>query len=415
MTRLYTVTGEPVSIYTTTGELVWSGSDPVQPVPPEGPLRNIATGCSVVSMPLTVTAGAAGRMVAHRTTLAVDAIAPVFEWVIQPGFGGSTTEPYQMRAAVARLGEPPRALLFGGETTVTVPASPTMVLSSDPAPISALAGDVIDVYMWVSTRYMGDLTGYLPGRDIGTANGHYGTAMQNLTPLTGDWATIRQSRVVAPSDVPAWILAGDSIAQVSSSFLDTAALARGVPAVKSAMGGDGYQYYPGRWESMYGRHTGYADHMIDQYGANSPNAAQALPFWEHATASGIAYLVKTTVAPRVRPDGTPPAADLAFNAWLRDGAPLTPDGTEPADVGTVGAPRATVIRPDGTIADGSGDHPVDVISDTAAAIEDPARPGHFTAEAAAAQGGDTDWLHFNLAVHAIVSARLARDLALLGF
>ena len=166
---------------------------------------------------------------------------------------------------------------------------------------------------------------------------------------------------------------------------------------------------------MYGKHTGFADHMIDEYGANSPNPAQALTFWEHAKGNGIAYLVKTTVTPRVPPDGTPSTADLAFNAWLRDGAPVTSDGTAPAEPGTPGAPRAAVIHPDGTIIAGSGDHPVDVISDAAAAIEDPGRPGHFTSEAVTAQGSDTDWLHFNLSVHALVSARLVRDLALLGF
>ena len=415
MTRLYTSTGADISVFTTGGDLVWGGGEPAQPVPPEGPMRNIATGCSVVSMPLSVTTGASGRMVAHRTTLAVDAIQPVFEWVIQPGFGGTTTEPYQLRAAVAHLGELPKALTFDGGSAVTIPESPTMVLTSDPAPLNARAGDVLDVYVWVSARYMGDLTGYLPGRDVGAADGHYGTAMQNLTPAPAGWSTIRQSRIVAPSDVSAWILAGDSIAQQAGSFLDTAALARGLPAVKSAMGGDGYQYYPSRWGSMYGRHTEYADHMIDEYGANSPNAPNALAFWRHAKANGISYLVKTTVAPRVRPDGTPPAADLAFNAWLRDGAPLTPDGTAPAEPGTAGAIRAAVIRPDGTVSEGVGAHPADVISDTAAAIEDPARPGHFTAEAAAAQGSDMDWLHFNLKVHALVSARLERDLAILGY
>ena len=415
MTRLYTVTGEPVPIYTTAGELVWGGSDPVQPVPPEGPDRNIGMGCAVVSMPLTVTAGAAGRMVAHRTTVTVDTINPVFEWVIQPGFGGTTTAPYEMRAAVARLGDPPRQLLFGGETTVTIPASPNMVVTSDPAPVDALAGDVLDVYVWASGNYMGDLTGYLPGQDLGAANGTYGVAMQNLTPAPAGWATIRPSRIIAPSDVPAWILAGDSIAQAAGSYLDTAALARGLPAVKVALGGDGYQYYPGAWSGMYGRHTGFADHMIDEYGANSPNASQALAFWEHAKGNGIGYLVKTTVTPRVPPAGTPPEADLAFNAWLRDGAPLAEGGTAPAEPGTPGAARAAVIHPDGTITPGTGGHPLDAISDSAAAIEDPSRPGHFTTEAVAAQGSDTDWLHFNTSVHALVSARLARDLELLGF
>ena len=415
MTRLYTTTGSEAPVYTTDGDLVWGGGSPVQPVPPEGPLRNIATGCATATIPLATTLGAAGRMVAHRTTLAVDAIEPVFEWVIQGGFGGNTPTPYTLRAAVAHLGDPPRTLTFDGETAAAIPATPTMVLTSDPAPITAHAGDVLDVYVWASGPYQGDLTGYLPDLDIGTADGTYSITMQNLTPAPAGWRTIRQSRIVAPSDVPAWILAGDSIAQQAGSFLDTAALARSIPAVKSVVGGDGYQYYPGRWESMYGQHTGFADHMVDQYGANSPDTVDALRFWRHAKANGISYLVKTTMAPRVRQDGTPPAADLAFNAWLRDGAPLTPDGTAPAEPGTVGAIRAAVIRPDGTISEGAGAHPADVISDAAAAIEDPARPGHFTAEAVAAQGSDTDWLHFNLKVHALVSARLERDLAILGY
>lgn len=153
-----------------------------------------------------------------------------------------------VRLAYARLGEPPRQLLFGGETTATIPPSPHMVVTSDPAPVDALAGDVLDVYVWASGDYIGDLTGFLPCQDLGAANGTYGVAMQNLTPAPAGWDTIRPSRVIAPSHVPAWILAGDSIAQAAGSYLDTAALARSLPAVKVALGGDGYQYYraPGR-------------------------------------------------------------------------------------------------------------------------------------------------------------------------
>lgn len=58
---------------------------------------------------------------------------------------------------------------------------------------------------------------------------------------------------------------------------------------------------------------------------------------------------------------------------------------------------------------------MDVISDSAAAIEAPYRPGHFTTEAVAAQGSDTDRLHYDSAVHGMVADRLVRDLELLGF
>lgn len=414
MSILYDTGGTVRPLFTTSGVPAWGGGTGGDPEVPSGPLRNVATGCATSAFPLAPISGN-GRMVAHRTTVVANTVGPRFEWVIHGGFGGNTAAPYHLRAAVAHTGEPPRPLSFDGEQAAAIPANPDLTVTSDPAPLTTRAGDILDVYVWASGPYQGDLTGYMPARDIGIAEGPYGNAYANLSPAPAGWSTIRQSRIVAPSDVPAWVLGGDSIAQGSSSFLDTAALARGIPAVKSAMGGDGYQYYPGRWESMYGRHTGFADHMIDQYGANSPNAPNALSFWRHAKANGIGYLVKATVAPRVRPDGTPPAADLAFNAWLRDGAPLTPDGTAPAEPGTAGAIRAAVIRPDGTVSEGEGAHPVDAISDTARAIEDPDRPGHFTAEAVAAQGSSTDWLHFNLKVHALVSARLERDLAILGY
>ena len=414
MTTLSNTVGQVVPVYTTDGRLIWGGEDRPDPVPPVGPDRNVATLCSVATAPASIS-GAVGRMAAHRQTLVVDAIRPRLAWVIQGGFGGNTPTPYTMRAAIAPRGGAPIPVTFDGEHEVSIPGTPTITITSDPAPISALAGDVVDVYVWASNDHQADLTGFLPGRDIGVSDGTYSQALTSLAPIGEARGTIRPARIIAPSDRPAWILAGDSIAQQGNSFLDRAAAVRGLAAVKSAMGGDGYQYYPGRWESMYGRHTGHADHMIDQYGANSPNAVQALAFWQHAKANGVSYLAKTTVAPRVRPDGTPPEADLAFNAWLRDGAPLTPDLSAPAEVGTPGAPRAAVIQQDGAIIGGAGGHPVYVISDAAAAVEDPDRPGHYTQAAADAMADWTDWLHYNGAVHQMVADRLARDLELLGF
>ena len=58
---------------------------------------------------------------------------------------------------------------------------------------------------------------------------------------------------------------------------------------------------------------------------------------------------------------------------------------------------------------------MDVISDAAAAVEDPDRPGHYTQAAADAMADWVDWLHYNGAVHQMVADRLARDLELLGF
>lgn len=413
MTVLSNTVGQVVPVYTTDGSLIWGAEERPDPVPPVGPDRNIATLCSVAAAPVSI-GGAVGRMAAHRQTLIVDAIRPRLAWVIRGGFGGTTPTPYTMRAAIAPRDGAPIPLTFGGEHEVSIPGTPAITITSDPAPISALAGDVVDVYVWASGDHQVDQTGFLPGRDIGVSDGTYSQALTSLAPIGEARGTIRPARIIAPSDRPAWVLAGDSIAQQGNSFLDRAAAVRGLAAVKSAMGGEGYQHYPGRWANMYGPHTGFADHMIDQYGANSPNPAQALEFWKHAKDSGISYLVKTTVTPRVRPDGTPPANDLAFNEWLRDGAPISPDHTAIAEVGDAEAVRASVIRPDGPIAEGSGGHPADVISDSAAAVEDSSRPGHFTPEAVEAQGSSSDWLHFNSNVHALVAARLTRDLEILG-
>ena len=157
--------------------------------------------------------------------------------------------------------------------------------------------------------------------------------------------------------------------------------------------------------------------MIDQFGVNGAGnmPTAGLAFWNHAKANGVTYLVKTTIAPTTS-QGAPTmnhADAQKDNAWLRDGAPLTADKKTALPAGTTDptAVRCDVIRPDGTIKKGTGGHPVNVVSDTAARIE--SSPGYLTEEAMAVIGGDK--LHPSAAVHVMLADRLARDLEILGF
>ena len=176
-------------------------------------------------------------------------------------------------------------------------------------------------------------------------------------------------------------------------------------------------YFPGRWNERCAPHVPTAPYMIDQYGVNGAGRmpTAGLGFWNHAKANGVKYLVKTTIAPTTS-QGAPTMnhADAQLdNAWLRDGAPLTADKTTALPTGTTDATavRCDVIRPDGTIKKGTGGHPIDAVSDTAARIE--SSPGYVSDEAAAVIG--VDKLHPSPAVHAMLADRLARDLGILGF
>lgn len=406
MTTLYDPsTGRAVAIYRTDGTLVWGQEStgpvapPRTPEPPSGPLGNIITRAETASL---------GRPPKDRdsftTTTAhvavVDATSITLAWVANKTYGPDVGGIYSGMIEVNGSQYP---ITIGGATTwrVEVPVANTAVTyTSDPVQVNVLKQDVIRVSMTV------DADGDTGGVSSTLTDGKNGT----------DWSW-RPARIEAPSDKTSWLCIGDSIVQMPNSYLAQACEARGLPSVTAGVGGDAHVYFPGRWGWRAAPHVAHSPHMIDQYGVNSPGKmpTAGLAFWNHAKANGVTYLVKTTIAPTTS-QGAPTmnhADAQKDNAWLRDGAPLTADKKTAMETGATDptAVRCDVIRPDGTIKKGTGGHPIDAVSDTAARIE--SSPGYLSDEAAAVIGSDK--LHPSPAVHAMLAERLGRDLEILGF
>ena len=429
MTTLYDpVTGRAVAVYRTDGTLAWGGGEtnppetPVTPVsPPNGPMLNVATRASAGANGATPAGGTGGTLVGTRHRLVVDVADATLAWTATHEYGpdGGGT----FHAAYSINDGPIHPITFGGVSTWYVNVerhAPVATWTADPVSLNAHAGDVLTVYVHAVTdstaSVISDQTRQTP-QDV-TATGTWDTAMKNLSAssTSGAWS-YRPARVVAPSDKTSWLVVGDSIMQQPWSYGERALDARGLAGVKSAMGGDAYIYYPGRWQERVGEHSTTSPYMIDQFGVNRAGemATKGLAFWNYSKARTVKYIVKTTISPTTLQGATigNPEAQTD-NAWLRDGAPLTADKTTALPTGTTDATavRCDVIRPDGTIKRGTGNgHPIDAVSDTAARIE--ASPGYLSDEAAAVIGGDK--LHPSPAVHAMLADRLARDLGILGF
>lgn len=407
MTTLYDPsTGRAVAIYRTDGTLVWGQEStgpvapPRTPEPPSGPLGNIITRAETASL---------GRPPKDRDSFTtatahvavVDATSITLAWVANKTYGPDVGGIYSGMIDVNGAQYP---ITIGGATTWRVePPTPDTVVTytSDPIQVNVLKHDVIRVSMTV------DADGDTGGVSSTLTDGKNGT----------DWSW-RPARIEAPSDKTSWLCIGDSIVQMPNSYLAQACEARGLPSVTAGVGGDAHIYFPGRWKWRAAPHVAHSPYMIDQLGVNSPSRLvdSGLAFWKHAKANGVKYLVKVTISPTGTPGKPIPNASVPVaNAWLRDGAPITSDKSAALPTGTTdpAAVRCDVIRPDGTIKKGTGGHPIDVISDTGAAIEDPANPGYLTQAMYELTPGDT--LHPSAPVQAVLAQRLARDLEILGF
>ena len=443
MTSLYDATGALVQVWDSAGRLIWGEppTPPDPPVPPSGPLLNVARRCSAVGMARTP-GSVAGTFAETAHTLVVDVIDPVVEWVAVQPFASTATGGI-VRAAARINGGAMHPITWGGQTSVRidVPVTAPITLTSDPLPLQGHAGDALILLAWIDPDEAGaapsDLTSVLI-TDPGVGAGAWQTtpALSPTTSpgavLTGGTWSLRPSRITAPSDQASWIVVGDSIMQQTWSWGEQAMDRRGLAAVKSAMGGDAYQYYPGRWPSRVGAHVPHVTSMLDQFGINDTGAeplviaARALAFWRKAEGDGINTIVKSTLTLSAsssdgwatlegqNPSGSNPTRSV-FNDWLRDGAPLTLDGSTPVDAGTVDAIRCTTISPDGTVTTRAEGHPLAAVTDVVAAIESSPNSGKYALGAPCdAMQGWADGLHPSPGIHAILAERAARDLALLG-
>ena len=433
MTILYSTAGGVVPVYDTAGRLVWGETSPAVPegvvvTPPSGPSLNVATMCSVANIGRPATAGGAFAGTRHIVTVDVD--SPVLAWDIFPGFQGIDATGI-LRAAVTTPRETVE-VTFGGspERVIESPSTAGVLVTTDPVPVKIKAGETITVLSWIDTpggqKVPADLTSVRP-TDPGVGTGSWSTAPA-LTPrngagsLTGGIWSLRPSRIVAPTNRPSWVVVGDSIMQQSWTFGEMAVNALGQAGTKAAQGGNAYLYQAGKLSGFLDNATANATHMIDQFGINDSGrtwdviAKDALKTWNQFRAKPhLKYIVKTTLtlggAAKDRTDLSVAQAGNRelFNTWLRDGAPIL--NGAPVAPGTSGAARASYVRPDGTVATGTGTHPVTAISDVVHVIESVPNSGKYSDAVLPLVGGDA--LHPATGIHEVLADRLVRDLGIL--
>ena len=436
---IYSTTGERVGVFRTDGTPVWAGGNGGSVTPPDGPARNVARMCSVASIgKQPQSANGSFSSTAHPLT--VDVAEAVLAWDAAPGYVTAQTGGV-IRAAVQAGGGPVRTVTFGGASTARLdpPASAGHTIVSDPVRIDAPAGTALHVLAWIDADTTGpavaDTTSILPldrGHGTGpwTTSPHLAPANASGEMVGGPWS-LRPSRIIAPSDRPAWVFSGDSIVQQSWSWGEQALDALGYAAVKSGRGGDSYALGGGYDRALPS--LAYATGFIDEMGINDGmrtwdvNAPRMLQLWRKVRAAGVEHVIKSTITLSVGTSddwatlegqtvtSVTDAGRVAVNQWLRDGAPLTADGTAPAPAGTAGGVRCTVIHPDGTVTARDEGHPLTAVTDVVAAVESAPDSGKYALGApATAMRGWGDGLHPSPGIHAILGERLARDLEILG-
>lgn len=393
------------------------------PAPPSGPIRNVATlGSQTLNRATIPEDGSLTSLTKHVLTTDVTSIRLAWEvtggWYI-PQSGGI----YRMWIEGAGL-TAPLPLTFGGASTITV-ETPTVggnqTYITDPVPVSWIAGDRITVGVEAvaapGTTVPADSTGLRAGVDPAGAE-----------------ASIRPSRIEAASDQTAWVVIGDSIAQQRYFYGEQALSRKGLAAVKSAVGGDGYTYWKdradgGRYTGRVSQHAPYATHILDTLGVNDTNYDNAIRTWRYMRRNSALKIVKNTLHPthkfRTYAEATLEANRAQsrepraheFNEWLRDGAPITSDWATALPTGTTdpGAIRCTVVSYDGsTVTSRDEGHLLEAVVEAGAAVELSRENPVYSEEAIKIiRGGDS--LHPAPGVHKIMAERIMADLTKLGF
>lgn len=426
MTRLWTTDGVEQPVYDTAGRAVWGGT-PTAPVPPPGTRRGIAvdlwrTGRVTTNRTSGATYWSPHRVRAHATG-------------IQLTYGGDFLPGGTMPLAASITVDGARHVLTWGGETETVLTGPERA-TSDPVDITVNPGQTIEVLTYCGERSDGRghpgapggwySTEILPGNQV--ADGNPSHRVQDHYDGYDGYRPVMPHAItgLTSPDARSWLLLGDSITESGSpartnvGTVSTAAvtwaqraLHDSHPVANAAIWAS--EYAPsqtGIWATVPDL-SDYTDVLV-AWGYNDLDQAWAVPArdvayvqdraitaWGWTGAAG-ARVWQATVSPSTdSTDGwatiegqTPRAAlpyRLAFNEWLRDGAPLV-DGT-PAEVGNLGAVRA-----------GEVGHPLAGIIDQAARVESELGSGIFRVDHGplTADGG-----HPNAVGHELMSEALA--------
>lgn len=330
--------------------------------PPAGPLRNIGAGCAIMNHPVEP-AGVPGMLVAARIPVVVDVENPVMDFDVIFASGPVQNTPVaEIQVAVAVGDGEPVPVTFGGAQTarlVNPRTNEAVTVKSDPVPLRARAGDVLNVYGFTGApeggRPVGDQAGFNPGTDAWYSGGATFAAAWNGVHITGGQLGAkmlthgaRPARILAPSNKDAWLLAGDSIIHFYRCHAQRWAISAGVAWAKNATGGGTHGTANVTFESAYAPACRAATMVLDELGINGPGYADAIKYWRRMRELGIEGIVKTTLTPRAATrdnwasvEGQTALADVeAYNrwdAWLLDGAPMKRDLSAVAETGATGS------------------------------------------------------------------------------
>lgn len=343
--------------------------------PPSGPVKNVIGGGASVNTSVTGER-LTGSLVAARLPVVVDVENPVAEFDVQ--MNEAVASVVEIRAAVAVGDDEPVPVTFnGGKLSARVerPVSGHGIVrvKTDPLPVTANAGEIITWYGFTGApeggRPMGDSVGYLPGVDAWASPGDTFEAAWNGVRVTGGSNSTtpmipgaRPSRIVAPSDRPAWLLAGDSIMHFSRPHVQRWAISAGVAWAKNATGGRGYLHATNDYATLYRPSVKRATMCFDELGINGAELLRGMEHWRLLRADGIEGIVKSTLTPQSSSrdgwrtvEGQTAISDVAgflkWDAWLLDGAPMKRDWSAPVETGATGEDivRCAVVDGDGKL------------------------------------------------------------------
>lgn len=402
-----------MSFYGTNGLIGWwqgtdgstlGGSGEVIPEPPTGALRNImgsgAITSAVLAMPGTAPDGAT-ITTKHRIHSAVT--APVLRWVVsKPEAGNQVANTGTMRAAY-RTGSDTtwRNLTFGGSATATFPVpsgASVAIIDSDPINVAIPAGEDLELHVWAKP----DSTGFMPGSATGRVFGYDpGYVLGGPETITGTTyangqtsGSLRPAAIFSTTAAPSWLLTGDSITWASNSYQEQALKELGKAHTKAAMGGEAFSHFPSRWAQRYSGIIDYVSHVFCAYGVNDVSQGveltktRAFALWNQYKTAGVGTVIQTTATPcfvgstdgytTLENQTVPSNSRVAWNQWLRDGAPLIS-----------GAPAATGTTDPTAIRAGHASHPVKHVLDLAAAVESSQDSGKWRVDLGAIGGDGT--------------------------
>lgn len=382
----------------------------------EIPVLTRVQACSATGLSNGADAGRTYK-IKHEVLRTTRRVRFAFGNFFNTGSGGETETPNDITVRFS-VEDPATAAripaTFGGQRDITL--KPGALAWTDWMYVPLVAGTPVYTYTYVSVAELGQkwptylLTHSARGEGSVASDA---TAAGNVSPGVFYAYTAHAAHGIAREASPAVALAGDSISVGTGDnqfgFLVRALVDnQATPVPYQRLGANGERMAQWRLPSWLRRRLlpSGTTHLICEYGINdflynsdlSTLQANMVGFWSETASQGIA-VAQTTIGPATtstdnwatvenQKHRTFEASRVALNNWLRDGAPLAPDGT-PAAVGAAAASRA-----------GDESHPLSVVFEVADHIETARNSGIWKVGHISNDGGG---VHPNATGHAAMA------------